>query len=107
MMIDGDPLWRRIAYWLVIVSFFSIPLVVLILHLMFVLQMKETYQIHRGEFQYIWTFHATLGAMLIAMLGLHSWDKRLNGKTVPPQTPQSPPPQISPSISKQPSKRSD
>jgi hypothetical protein len=107
MMIDGDPLWRRIAYWLVIVSFFSIPLVVLILHLAFVLQMKEIYNMHRGEFQYIWTFHATLGAMLIAMLGLHSWDKRLNGKTVPPQTSHSLPPQISSPIPKQPSKRSD
>jgi hypothetical protein len=107
MMIDGDPLWRRIAYWLVIVSFFTIPLVVLILHLTFILDVKAQYGMHRGEFQYIWTFHATLGAMLIAMMGLHSWDKRLNGKTVPPETLHSLSPQISSPIPKQPSKRSD
>jgi hypothetical protein len=87
---NADPQWRKVAYWLVIISFFSIPAVVLILHLYYISISTQNPDLstHRGEFGYVWTFHATLGVILTAMLGLNSWDKRtINGRTEKPPPP--------------------
>lgn len=38
-----------------------------------------------GEFKYVFEFHRTLAALVAALAGLNSWDKRIvkngNGKT--------------------------
>jgi hypothetical protein len=71
---NGDPLWRRIAYYGVIISFFGLPLVMLAVHLA-LWDHKETLL---GEFRYLADFHKVLAALLFAMLGFNSLDKRLN-----------------------------
>jgi len=73
---DGDPLWRVVAYWLVIGSFFSLPMVVLIIHLTVLFEHADV-NTYRGQFAYIWNFHKILAGLLAAMLGLNSWDKRV------------------------------
>jgi formate-dependent nitrite reductase membrane component NrfD len=82
---NADPQWRKVAYWLVIISFFSIPAVVMTLHLYYIGTQNPELSVHRGEFGYVWTFHTTLGIILTAMLGLNSWDKRtINGRIEKP-----------------------
>jgi hypothetical protein len=74
ILASHEPLWREVAYRCVIVSFFSLPLVVLILHLTLILD-RLNLQHHSGEFSYLWRFHQLLAGLLAAMLGLNSWDK--------------------------------
>jgi hypothetical protein len=62
-----DPLWRIAAYWIVIFTFFSMPLVV---------WLGDIPSRWRGEsFTYLWTFHHILAGLLAGMLGLNSVDK--------------------------------
>jgi hypothetical protein len=70
-----EPLWREVAHWLVIISFFSLPLVVLVLHLSIAIE-HINYKAHEGEFAYLWSFHKVLAALLATIMGLNSWDKR-------------------------------
>ena len=75
----SEPLWRTIANWSVVLTFFSLPLVVLIVHLTIVIDHIDV-KAHAGEFAYLWNFHRILAGLLAAMLGLNSWDKRTNGR---------------------------
>jgi hypothetical protein len=70
-----EPLWREVACWCLIVTFFSLPLVVLILHLTIMLD-RVSYQAHVGEFSYLCRLHRVLAGLLAAVLALNSWDKR-------------------------------
>jgi hypothetical protein len=67
-----DPLWREVSYWLVIVMFFSLPIVVFALHITALISPKFP-----GEFNYLMQFHRILAGLLAAMLGFNSWDKRV------------------------------
>jgi hypothetical protein len=67
-----DPLWRRTAYWCVIISFFVTPLIMLAVHLL----LWNDRQAIQGDFRYIGDYHKVLAALLIAMLGFNSWDRR-------------------------------
>jgi hypothetical protein len=67
-----DPLWRRVAYWGIIGSFFAVPLAMLGVHLAFWNDPKSL----NGEFKYVADFHKVLAGLLVAILGLNSWDRR-------------------------------
>lgn len=67
-----DPLWRITTYWLVIVLFFALPMLVFLLHALAFISAKFP-----GEYSYLTEFHRILAALLFAMLGFNSWDKRL------------------------------
>jgi hypothetical protein len=67
-----DPLWRITVYWLVIVMFFALPVLVFALHALAFISAKFP-----GEFGYLTEFHRILAALLFAMLGFNSYDKRL------------------------------
>jgi hypothetical protein len=71
-----DPLWRKTAYWCVIAGFFGTPVVMVALHLL----LWNDRQTLRGEFHYIVDYHRVLAALLGAMLGLNSWDRRNGAK---------------------------
>jgi hypothetical protein len=72
-----DPLWRVTVYWLVIILFFTLPVVVFILHVLSFVSAKFP-----GEYSYLTEFHRLLAVLLFAMLGFNSWDKHLiNGKS--------------------------
>jgi hypothetical protein len=68
----GDPLWRRVVYWCVIVSFFATPLLMLAVHLI----LWNDRRAIQGDFRYISDYHKVLAALLVAMLGFNSWDRR-------------------------------
>jgi hypothetical protein len=76
METEAEPLWRVVAYWMVIISFFSLPLLIFLIHVTIKLSLIKT-PVVQGEFSYISEFHRILAAMLATMLGLNSWDKRL------------------------------
>jgi hypothetical protein len=81
----GDPLWRQILCWCAVATFFTLPFAILLYHLIAVevssLHFEEYLDKHPGDFRYIANFYQTNTALLIALAGLHSWDKRLNGKS--------------------------
>jgi hypothetical protein len=77
LALTHDPLWRVAAYWLVIIAFFSLPLMVLMLHLGIKLGLSAPPAWREGEFKYIFEFHRILAGLMAAMLGLNSWDKRI------------------------------
>jgi hypothetical protein len=72
-----DPLWRVSAYWLVIITVFTLPIVVWIADI--------PSKWNAEEFRYLWRFHDFLIGLLAGMMGLNSWDRHLvakNGQSV-------------------------
>lgn len=82
--VTEEPRWRIALYWGVVIAFFTLPLVVLVLHLAAIFTNFDPTGKHIGEFKYVFEFHRTLAALVAALAGLNSWDKRIvkneNGK---------------------------
>ena len=104
---NQEPLWKTVLYWGTVITFFTLPMLVFVIHLVLIGWPEALHGnagAHLGEFKYVFEFHRTLAALVFGLAGLNSWDRR----GMQPQTPRSfPPPQISPPVPKQPSKRSD
>jgi hypothetical protein len=81
---QADPLWRKVLCWCAVVTFFTLPTGIFIYHLISIevtgLHFEDYLDKHPGDFRYLANFYSTNTALLIALAGLHSWDKRLNGK---------------------------
>jgi hypothetical protein len=105
-----EPKWRTVLNWSAVIMFFSMPLVLFVMHL---ISIERGWQVEErwAEFKGLGFVYQTITALVFGLAGLNSWDRRpVQSQTRPvqPQTPRSfPPPQISPPIPKQPSKRSD
>jgi hypothetical protein len=75
--VNAEPLWRLALYWSTVVSFFTLPLFVLMLHLIFI-SYPELLHGHAvehggtGEFKYVFEFHRTLAALIFGLAGLHT-----------------------------------
>jgi hypothetical protein len=70
-----EPRWRIALYWGTVISFFTLPLFVLILHLVFISYPEILHGHgpgHIGEFRYIFEFHRTLAALVFGLAGLHT-----------------------------------
>ena len=80
---NGESHWRIAAYWLVIITFFSAPLVAFGIHLVSLHRGQP--EIEAGTFPYLTSFHHVLAVLLAAMLGFNSFDKwKTNGKSAHP-----------------------
>jgi len=72
---NPDPLWRIILYWGTVISFFTLPLLVFVIHLMLIgyPQILHGNALgHAGEFKYVFEFHRTLAALVFGLAGLHT-----------------------------------
>jgi len=82
-----EPGWRVLLTWGSVITFFGLPLVFFSLHVLSL----ETPWLHlenhlgQGTFSYLAGFYSANTALVAALAGLNSWDKRLangNGKII-------------------------
>jgi len=80
-MRSAEPLWREVAHWGVIISFFTVPLVSVGLHIVWLMKPGAFPGARELTVKDSWpllmSFHKVLAGLLAAMLGFNSWDKRL------------------------------
>jgi hypothetical protein len=70
-----EPLWRVTLYWGTVVTFFTLPLAILTLHLTFIAWPEILHgnaPVHVGEFKYVFEFHRTLAALVFGLAGLQT-----------------------------------
>jgi hypothetical protein len=70
-----DPLWRITLYWGTVISFFTLPLVVFVIHLSAIIWPEAfmgNAKGHGSEFKYVFEFHRTLAALVFGLAGLHT-----------------------------------
>jgi Na+/citrate or Na+/malate symporter len=85
-MSDKEPLWKTVLCWGSVVTFLTAPLIIFIMHIVSdenpaVFHFSQ----HMQEYKFLDRFYQIIAALIFGMAGLHSWDKRLNGKVSPPQ----------------------
>jgi hypothetical protein len=94
--LNPEPRWRVALYWGTVVSFFTLPLFVLIIHLAVIAYPEFLHGHgpgHAGEFKYIFEFHRTLAALVFGLAGLHTGEvivdrvRNGNGRTPPEPVP--------------------
>jgi len=77
-----EPRWRTVLCWSAVVTFFSMPLVVFVLHIIAIERSWNAGQ-RWEEFTGIGAFYQIVAALVFGLAGLHSWDKtvqqRFNG----------------------------
>jgi hypothetical protein len=72
---NADPLWKITLYWGTVISFFTLPLLVFIIHLTLIGYPQILHgnaPSHVGEFKYVFEFHRTLAALVFGLAGLHT-----------------------------------
>lgn len=79
----NEPLWRRVLCWGVVITYLTLPLLVMTLYIIG----KETPDFHFEEYAknltFIKTFYETITALAFGLSGLHSFDRFIqlkNGK---------------------------
>ena len=70
-----DPLWRKTLYWGVTLLWLGIPLLVIVYAVMDLPRVAADRWEFIGKVVYV-----CLSPIVVAMLGLSSWEKRSNGK---------------------------
>jgi hypothetical protein len=100
---NPEPRWRTVLCWSAVVTFFSMPLVVFILHIVSVEKGWNMGQ-RWSEFTGIGLFYQIISALVFGLAGLNSWDRRT---PLHLQSPPIPPKQSSTAVPAQQSKRSD
>lgn len=69
----SEPRWRVALYWGAVISFFTLPLAILSIHLVAIAYpelLRGHAGGHLGEFKYIFEFHRTLAALVFGLAGL-------------------------------------
>lgn len=75
-----EPLWRIVLCWGTVVTFLTLPLVVFVLHIVSDEVTWLHFSQHVTEYKFMIPFFQTITALVFGLAGLHSWDKRINGK---------------------------
>jgi hypothetical protein len=104
---NHEPRWRTVLNWSAVIMFFSMPLVLFVMHL---ISIERGWQVEErwAEFKGLGFVYQTITALVFGLAGLNSWDRRPVQRQTPQTFPQQTlPPPISSPIPKQPSKRSD
>ena len=77
-----EPRWRTVLCWGAVVTFLGLPFGVCALHL--VSDEFPTYfhfSQHISEYKFIIPYYQSITALVFALAGLNSWDKRLESPT--------------------------
>jgi hypothetical protein len=73
--VNPEPKWRVLLYWGTVITFFTLPLLIFVIHLMLIGFPEILHghgQGHVGEFKYVFEFHRTLAALVFGLAGLHT-----------------------------------
>jgi hypothetical protein len=72
-----EPLWRTSLCWGLVITYFTAPLVFFIIHL----NASPALEDRLLQSHFLRDFYLSITAMIVSLAGLHSFDKRQNGKS--------------------------
>jgi hypothetical protein len=79
----NDPLWKLVLNWGVVVTFLTLPLVLMTIQLAILSHPNWISDPQRYEksFSYLLDFQRNLAILIFGLAGLHTWEQVKNGKT--------------------------
>jgi hypothetical protein len=84
-----DPLWKLVLNWGVVITFLSLPMVIMAIQLYILShpQFIPEPMKYREHFKYLFEFQRNLAILVFGLTGLRTWEQVKNGRSNEPPPP--------------------
>ena len=85
-----DPMWKTVLNWGVVITFLSMPLVIMSIQLFIIMNPKLVAEPtkYRDHFKYLMDFQRNLAILVFGLTGLRTWEHiKQNGSPKEPSPP--------------------